>query len=203
MAAYVATCWATMRSPLFRWPKLHASSIDAWRARLLGNGAKPPMVPAGVNRILNDLRAALNAAATGVRHSQIQTLRVGGLQPERQRVLMPGSKKEKISKPKAPVPIPLSPERLAALGRGGLPTKRFWSDGAIEERRRLHAGSATGGARGGRPTSSATCGRRRSRKPTSPPTRSRMPCDIRRSCDACAPGCRSASSPRFTTRASR
>ncbi|WP_156418105.1 hypothetical protein [Aureimonas sp. AU4] len=45
MAAYVATCWATMRSPPFRWPKLHASSIDASRARLLGNGAKPPMVP--------------------------------------------------------------------------------------------------------------------------------------------------------------
>ncbi|WP_416357657.1 tyrosine-type recombinase/integrase [Aureimonas phyllosphaerae] len=60
-------------------------------------------------------RMVLTAAATGARHAQLQSLRVGDVQPARQRVMMPGSKKGRSTKAKAPVPVPLAPEHLVAL----------------------------------------------------------------------------------------
>jgi integrase len=47
--------------------KLRASSVQAWRSRLAGDGhvieAGKPIAKATVNRLMNDLRAALNASA--------------------------------------------------------------------------------------------------------------------------------------------
>ncbi len=60
-------------------------------------------------------RLILLAAATGARHAQLRHLRVADLQPERQRVMMPGAAKGRATKPKAPVPVPLAPEHIAAL----------------------------------------------------------------------------------------
>lgn len=60
-------------------------------------------------------RMVMLAAATGARHAQLQILRVGDVQPDRQRVMMPGAKKGRAAKVKAPVPVPLAPDHIAAL----------------------------------------------------------------------------------------
>lgn len=165
---------------------LNAKVIEAWRSRLFVRGddlerdeeqeGKRAMAPATVNRLLNDLRAALNAAAerhrtmlpsailseirvgtralsiesnarrqvlsdaevgrlvsaaqeldedfgwlvlllavTGARHSQVASLRVRDVQPALGRLMLPGSKKGRAARAKAPVAFPLSDSTMQRI----------------------------------------------------------------------------------------
>ena len=60
-------------------------------------------------------RLVLLAAATGARHSQLASLKVGDVQAARGRVLMPSSKKGRAARAKPPAPIPLAPDVLERL----------------------------------------------------------------------------------------
>lgn len=69
-------------------------------------------------------RLVLLAAATGARFSQLAALTIADLQPARSRILMPGSKKGRSARAKAPVAIPLTSDVVQKLepiteGRNG------------------------------------------------------------------------------------
>ncbi|WP_181182098.1 MULTISPECIES: integrase [unclassified Mesorhizobium] len=165
-----------------RLGKLRASDLESWRSRLPVDGQAElaedaePISPATVNRLLNDLRAALNGAAenhrrelpahlpaeikvgtralsvtgdarkqlltdkqirgviaaafevdedfgrlilvlatTGARHSQVRLLRVGDVQVEHSRLMMPGSSKGRSAKARPPVSTPVSSEVIDKL----------------------------------------------------------------------------------------
>jgi integrase len=60
-------------------------------------------------------RLILLAAATGARFSQLTALTVADAQPTRSRVMMPGSKKGRGAKAKAPVAVPLTEDAIGKL----------------------------------------------------------------------------------------
>lgn len=60
-------------------------------------------------------RLALVAAVTGARHSQMRRLRVGDLQADKLRLMMPGSAKGRSAKARPPVSIPITAETLDKL----------------------------------------------------------------------------------------
>lgn len=60
-------------------------------------------------------RLVLLAAATGARYSQVVAVKVGDLQPDRGRVMMPGSRKGRSHAAKTPVAVPLDPETMRRL----------------------------------------------------------------------------------------
>jgi integrase len=60
-------------------------------------------------------RVVLLAAATGARFSQLAALKVGDVQVQRGRVMVPGSSKGRSKKPKPPTAVPLSNETVLRL----------------------------------------------------------------------------------------
>lgn len=60
-------------------------------------------------------RLALVAAVTGARHSQMRRLRVGDLQVDKLRLMMPGSAKGRSAKARPPVSVPITSETLGKL----------------------------------------------------------------------------------------
>lgn len=60
-------------------------------------------------------RLVLVAATTGSRFSQIAKLTVGHVQPDQQRIMVPGSRKGRATKAKPPAAVSVSPEVVARL----------------------------------------------------------------------------------------
>lgn len=173
---YVLSDDVFTKTPLHR---LQATTIEEWRERLPSTGKRgKPMLKSSVNRLLNDLRAALNAAglkhrrtlpasyvqevrvgakvleanaqarrqlltdaqvrsivsaafevdesgdfgrlvtllaATGARLSQAAACQVAYLQPENERVMMPGSQKGRRRREKPLVAVPIAAEAMRLL----------------------------------------------------------------------------------------
>lgn len=60
-------------------------------------------------------RLVLLLAATGARYSQLTRLRVVDVQPERRRIMVPGSRKGRTSVEKAPTPVPIGSDVVEEL----------------------------------------------------------------------------------------
>jgi integrase len=149
-------------------------------------------------------RLVVLLAATGARFSQIARMTVGDVQLGQSRLMLPQSFKGR-KRTLSYIRVPVGADTIAAIEpatRGPARPRRCSSIGGTSRSRRC-SGSGWIAAPGPRPR--RCCGRstRRWRMPGSAARSFPMRRGTRRSCGACAPGCRSGSWRHFTTPRSR